>query len=117
MRNPPPDLTTIAGRLRQALDARRDLEHRNITITEIADRCGEDRQRVGHYFTGVRTPPLDMIEALAEALGVSAGWIAFGERTRYGRTSSTSSASTAPHRRSAARPSARYCQMARTRHR
>lgn len=80
MRKQPPNPGTVAGRLRLSLEALCEIEARDVTITELADRCGQDRQRFGHYFTGARRPPLSMIVKIAEALGVSAGYIAFGEK-------------------------------------
>lgn len=47
---------------------------------QLAQLCGWDSQsRISQYETGKNEPALDDIERIAEALGVSFGWLASGE--------------------------------------
>ena len=67
------------------------VEGRTITKREIARRAGEylglklaiPERTVGRYFDG-RVPkhPLRIIEALAKAMHVDPGWLAFGEKSK-----------------------------------
>lgn len=41
---------------------------RNLTQTELAERCGSNRQFVGELERGVKVPSLTMVLRLAEAL-------------------------------------------------
>lgn len=41
---------------------------RNLTQTELADRCGSNRQFIGDLERGVKVPSLTMVLRLAEAL-------------------------------------------------
>ena len=47
------------------------LEKKNLTQTELAERMGVNKNTISQYKTGTRTPPMDTLEELTEALGIS----------------------------------------------
>lgn len=54
-------------------------ESRQVTYAEIARRLGlSGRARVGHWFSGAHAPDLDTLSRLADVLGVSPCWLAWG---------------------------------------
>ena len=71
-------MNTIGTRLREARLAA------DLTMQELADKAHLPRGRsdVYRYETGERTPSLQRAGALAQALGVSKGWLVFGEGQR-----------------------------------
>ena len=63
----------LARRLRQARD------DRSLTQTELAERAGCTKTQIVNLEAGTGGGArLDTIQAIAEALGVAAGWLAFG---------------------------------------
>ena len=65
--------TEIGARIRQARHAI------GVTQAEIAARIQRPRESVALWETGEREPSWRNIQALANALGCSAAWLAFGE--------------------------------------
>ena len=47
------------------------LERKNISQTELAERMGVNKNTISQYKTGSRKPPMDTLEELVKALGVS----------------------------------------------
>ena len=47
------------------------LEKKNLSQTELAERMGVNKNTISQYKTGSRTPPMDTLEELVAALGVS----------------------------------------------
>ena len=64
---------TLGARLRRAR------AHAALTQQQVADAVGIAREGVAQYESGAKTPTLDTCAALAAAVGVRAGWLAWGE--------------------------------------
>jgi len=45
----------------------------------LAAQCGVSGPTVSQWESGVTEPTIDSVRRIAKALGVSAGWLAFGE--------------------------------------
>lgn len=66
-------MATFGERLKQAR------EGAGLTQAGLGAQIGKPKQNVWDWETGRAQPSLDTITKLAEALNVSAGWLAFGE--------------------------------------
>lgn len=64
---------TLGARLRAAR------EHKGMTQQAVADDAAVSRAGVVQYESGAKTPALDTCKALADAVGVRAGGLAWGE--------------------------------------
>lgn len=56
--------------------------HAGLTQEQLGKAVGikaGERQRVSEWETGARTPNRENVERLAHALGVSPGWLAYGD--------------------------------------
>lgn len=69
----PPDFGTFAGRLQYAI------LRTGLIQQEIAARVGIDQGYLSSMLSGKRNPTIFIVRCTAEALGVRAGWLAFGE--------------------------------------
>ncbi len=69
-----PKLNTIAERLEWSFE-----HSRFKTQKELAEATGLFPTRISNWFTGTREIPRDSAPILAKALGVSAGWLLFGD--------------------------------------
>ena len=70
----------LSSKLSQRLRAAR--EKRGISRRELAARLGGDKySTLSKIEEGDSMPGIDTVELLARALGVSAGWLAYGEGT------------------------------------
>ncbi len=67
-----------AGRL--ALWERRGAE---MNQRELAERIGLTDAAISSYETDVSVPPVPVIENIASELGVTPGWLAFGQEPQY----------------------------------
>lgn len=74
------------------------LEHAGVSVNEMAELLGVDRNTVGRYLNGHTTPRLSVLRVWAMRTAVPLDWIRFGEaptppptpettRTRHRRTS------------------------------
>lgn len=73
------DPETVGQRIKQArlrLAARRG---ETVTQAWLAAQCTVAGATVSQWEAGIVSPTLSMIPRIASALGVSAGWLAFGE--------------------------------------
>lgn len=61
------------ARLKQARKAA------GLNQTELAHRCGVVQSHISGMERGVRAPSIEMLDALSQALGVSAHWLMGGE--------------------------------------
>jgi transcriptional regulator with XRE-family HTH domain len=61
------------ARLKQARQAA------GLNQTELAHRCGVVQSHISGMERGVRAPSIEMLDALSQALGVSAHWLMGGE--------------------------------------
>lgn len=76
----PDSAGTIGGRIAQArLDAGAK-RGRTFTQTELGRLVGVASATVSQWESGAGNPTLPNVERLAAVLGVSPGWLAFGER-------------------------------------
>lgn len=66
----------VGARLREARAATGLSQH------ALARTVGISQPSLSHAESGIIVPELDTLEALARALGVRAGWLAFGEEPR-----------------------------------
>lgn len=62
-------------------------ERAKLGVNELNDRLGVSSGTVSKWISNARNPSLEHIEQLARILGVSAGWLAFGEGSMEGPTS------------------------------
>jgi len=70
----------LSSKLSQRLRAAR--EKRGISRRDLASRLGGDKySTLSKIEEGESMPGIDTVELLARALGVSAGWLAYGEGT------------------------------------
>lgn len=69
----PADLTTFAGRLRAAW------LRTELTQSDLSRRVGMDPGYLSSMLSGKRNPTIFIVQCTAQALGVSPGWLAFGE--------------------------------------
>ena len=68
----------LSSKLSQRLRAAR--EKRGISRRDLASRLGGDKySTLSKIEEGESMPGIDTVELLARALGVSAGWLAYGE--------------------------------------
>jgi len=65
----PPVVTDVSRRLAENVRSLRDL--RKLTQADLGARAGIAAASISHFETGQRTPSLDSIVKLADALGVS----------------------------------------------
>lgn len=74
-------MTSIGGRLLRArLEfGARSAPPRRITQAEVAAAAGTSQSNVARWETDASEPPLGALQAMADFLGVRAGWLAFGE--------------------------------------
>lgn len=75
-RTPSPRGIAVGARLRDARAATGISQH------ALARFVGISQPSLSHAESGIIVPELDTLEALALALGVRAGWLAFGEEPR-----------------------------------
>lgn len=68
-----PGIAGFPARLRRARLAR------GLTQEELATPLGLTRVAIARAEAGATTPRLEHLEAMARALGVTGGWLAFGE--------------------------------------
>jgi DNA-binding XRE family transcriptional regulator len=73
------DKLTFAQRLFQAKSAYEGRVGERITQKQLGEMVGVSQPTVADWENGVRTPSIEQVELLSEALGVSPGWLAFGE--------------------------------------
>lgn len=67
------DLTQFSGRIAHARLAA------NLSQEELGKSIGRTRQSILQYERGASQPPIDVLQALAQRLGTSATYLAFGE--------------------------------------
>lgn len=77
-RKPGPE-ATIGGRIAQARFALAARLGRNVTQAWLAGEVGVSGPTVSQWEAGVTEPTLSSVAKIAAALGVSPGWIAWGE--------------------------------------
>ena len=70
---------TIGGRIAQARFSLAARLGRSVTQAWLAGQCGVSAPTVSQWESGVTEPTIDSVARIAKALGVSPGWIAFGE--------------------------------------
>ena len=70
---------TIGGRIAQARFSLAAKRGKNVTQAWLAAQCGVSGPTVSQWESGVTEPTIDSVRRIAKALGVSAGWLAFGE--------------------------------------
>lgn len=70
---------TIGGRIAQARFSLAARLGRNVTQAWLADQCKVSGPTVSQWEAGVTEPTIDSVAKIAKALGVSPGWLAFGE--------------------------------------
>lgn len=73
--------STIGGRIAQARFQLAAKRGRNVTQAWLAEQCGVAGPTVSQWESGVAEPTLRSVKKIAAALGVSPGWIAWGDRT------------------------------------
>lgn len=56
--------------------------HANLTLAELEKRSGCAMSMLSGIATGDRMPRIDSVAKIARALGVSAGWLAYGDGPR-----------------------------------
>lgn len=68
-------MQTIGDRIKAAREAA------GLTQQQLADavQAGGGRQQVSNWENSCRTPRRDALERIAEACGVTPGWLMFGE--------------------------------------
>jgi transcriptional regulator with XRE-family HTH domain len=74
--------SSVAGfkdRLFQAQLAYEGRAGKRLTRMEFAEMVGVSQPTASDWFTGTRTPSLEQTETIARCLGVSPGWLGFGE--------------------------------------
>lgn len=69
----------VGDRIRQARFQRQAHLGRAVTQTALAKTLGVSPGAVSQWENGTTEPSLAVLPKLAQALGVSAGWLAFGE--------------------------------------
>ncbi len=52
------------------------LQNKVISVSELARRLGVDRSNIYHYLRGDYDPKIEMVEKMADALGVSVAYLA-----------------------------------------
>lgn len=74
----PPDPKTPGcnGMARRFNEAR---AHAGMTLREIVEKSGCPMSMLSEIANGARLPRVNSVEKVARALGVSAGWLAYGE--------------------------------------
>ena len=72
---------SIGGRIAQARFQLAAKLGRNVTQAWLAEQCGVAGPTVSQWESGVAEPTLRSVKKIAKALGVSPGWIAWGDRT------------------------------------
>lgn len=70
---------TIGGRIAQARYALAAQRGRNVTQAWLASQCGVSGPTVSQWEAGITEPTVASLAKIAIALGVSPGWLAFGE--------------------------------------
>ena len=73
--------STIGGRIAQARFQLAAKRGRNVTQAWLAKEVGVAGPTVSQWESGTTEPTLQSVAKIATALGVSPGWIAWGERT------------------------------------
>jgi len=63
------------------LRLRQTREQRGLSLNALAKLAGVARTTIGYIESGETTPSIATVELLAQALGVPACWLAYGERT------------------------------------
>lgn len=73
--------STISGRLRQAMEAKRRRNGARVTVQQIADAAGVARASASLWLNnpGPEGPKRAALEKVAAFLGVSAGWLEHGD--------------------------------------
>jgi len=64
-----PDPATTKGQF--ALYLRHLMEKRGLTAGDLGEKCGVSRATIFHWLAAKRTPNVEQLEPLAEALGLS----------------------------------------------
>ena len=82
-------LETLGGRIYAARLWQASLQRRPIVQATIADALDVAPQTVGRWEADLKEPNLATIARLAQWLGVSAGWLAFGEGEMIAAASAT----------------------------
>lgn len=96
-------MDSFGERVRQALRELSARERRQVTIKEIAQRLTAagtalDQRTIYRWLSGETGPSLQEVQALADALGVTPGYLAFGEGQGLGRVPTQSSVPASPER-------------------
>ncbi len=73
------DVQTIGARLKQARRQLAAREHRDVTQAEVGSAAGVSPVQVSRYESDLQEPSVGVVARLAAVLGVSPGWLAFGE--------------------------------------
>lgn len=58
---------------------RKAREHAGLTLRELAAKSGQPLSTITDIEGGRRMPRIDTLEKIAHTLGVSAGWLAYGD--------------------------------------
>lgn len=77
-------METFGGRLYSARLWKAGAERRTIVQRDVAAAIGVSQVSVGRWEADLKEPSLATIERLAQWLGVSPGWLAFGEGEMLG---------------------------------
>lgn len=74
------DLAQIAEQLAVAIPVRlqQELHRRGWSSEDLAAKCGVQAPTIRGWLRGEYLPSLDRLAAVADALGVSRGWLAYG---------------------------------------
>lgn len=76
--------STIGGRIASARFSLAARQGKNVTQAWLAKKVGVSGPTVSQWESGVTEPALSSVPKIAAALGVPAGWLAFGEVTLTG---------------------------------
>lgn len=76
-------LREFGSRLGEARAALRATAGR-ITQSDLGSQLGVTGTAVGYWENGTTEPGIVTVKKIAEALGVTPGWLAFGQEPRYG---------------------------------
>ena len=71
--------SSIGGRIATARFRLAAQRGKNVTQAWLAAQCGVSGPTVSQWETGVIVPSVGSLKKIANALGVTAGWLAFGE--------------------------------------
>lgn len=81
-------LDTIGSRIRAARRALYERTGTDLSQVALSRLVGLTKGAVNNYEAGSSTPDVAMVERLAGVLGVTPGWLAFGQEPRYPSTGS-----------------------------